>query len=68
VEATTDTKLSTKALRQRSEEASKRERERFLKKADCEAGGFNVPLLLAMKASTQLEVYIGRKTSFLYKW
>jgi hypothetical protein len=45
-----------------------RERERSLKKADCEAGGFNVPLLLAMKANTQLELGIGRKTLFLYKW
>jgi hypothetical protein len=31
----------------------------LLKKADCEAGGFNVPLLLAMRANTQLEVGIG---------
>jgi hypothetical protein len=66
VEATTDLKLSTKDLRQRSDQAS--ERERSLKKADCEAGGFNIPLLLAMKANTQLEVSIGQRTSFLYKW
>jgi hypothetical protein len=60
----TDTKLSTEDLRRRSEQVRARERERSLKKADCEAGGFNVPLLLAMKANTQLKVGIGQKMSF----
>jgi hypothetical protein len=63
--AMTDTNLITKDLRQRSEQA--REREIF-KEADCDAGGFNVPLLLALKANTQLEVGIGWKVSFLYEW
>jgi hypothetical protein len=65
--ATRDTKLSTKDLRQRSEHTRERVREWGWKRS-CEAGGFNVPLLLAMKANTQLEVGIGQKTSFLYKW
>jgi hypothetical protein len=45
-----------------------RERKRSLKgKQELEAGLFNIPLLLAMKANTQLKVAIERKALFLYK-
>jgi hypothetical protein len=44
------------------------EREREILESRLQAGGFKVPLLLAVKASTQLEVGIGRKALFLYKW
>jgi hypothetical protein len=39
----------------------------ILKKANCKAGGFKVPLLLAIEANTQLEVGIGQRALLLYK-
>jgi hypothetical protein len=44
------------------ERKRERARKRFLKgKQDWKAGVFNVPLLLAIEANTQLKVGIGRK-------
>jgi hypothetical protein len=45
-----------------------REEEIFRKRnRDWKAGGFNISLLLAIEANTQLQVGIGRKALFLYK-